>query len=192
MPSAKTLTLRIAEVEDTEMVVSIVREASDWLAERGILWLRQFPGGTPQRVAEGNVWLASLDDGSEPVATVALVPMPDPELWEAHESDALFVHGLAVRRSLSGWGIGSALLDFACDRAARQDIPWVRLDCNKTNLALQAYYRRHGFTYLRTIDLPHRNTGALFQKRAQRSAAVRPADSSPGRFTVDLESASTT
>lgn len=184
MPKPATLTVRRASKDDVNQVVSIVREASDWLAERGYLWLRQFPGGTPQRVAEGLVWLAAVE--GEDVATVALVPTPDPELWNADESDALFVHGLAVRRSAAGLGIGSALLTFAVDRAAHTGVPWVRLDCNKNNERLHAYYRSEGFAYLRTIDLAHRNTGALFQKPSARSSTVRSTDRSEDRFVVDL------
>lgn len=104
----------------------------------------------------------------------------------AEESDALFVHGLAVRRSAAGLGVGSALLTFAVDRAAHSGVPWVRLDCNKNNERLQAYYRSEGFAYLRTIDLAHRNTGALFQKPSARSSAVRAADDSGIQFVVDL------
>ena len=184
MPKPGALTVGRAGAGDVDHVVSIVREASDWLAERGYFWLRQFPGGTPQRVADGLVWLAAVE--GEDVATVALVPTPDPELWNAEESDALFVHGLAVRRSAAGLGVGSALLTFAVDRAARTGVPWVRLDCNKNNERLQAYYRSEGFAYLRTIDLAHRNTGALFQKPSVRSSAVRAADDSGNRFVIDL------
>lgn len=180
------ISLRRADPSDVDQVVAIIREASDWLAGQGITWLRQFPGPTPRRVANGTVWLAYLGADPEPVATVALETKPDPEFWIPQESNALFVHGLALRRSAGGLGIGSALLDFAADQAAGRAVPWVRLDCNKSNERLQAYYERQGFEHLRTVDLPHRVSGALFQRPSRRSAAVHADEQHAGRFTAEL------
>jgi hypothetical protein len=36
-----------------------------------------------------------------------------------------------------------------------------------TNERLQHYYLRQGFTYVRTVVLPHNPSGALFQRPAQ-------------------------
>ncbi|MEY9863531.1 ribosomal protein S18 acetylase RimI-like enzyme [Catenulispora sp. GAS73] len=112
----------------------------------------------------------------------------DPEWWADDERDALFVHGLAVRRSAGGLGVGSALLEFASDQAARRSIPWVRLDCSKSNVELQEYYRRQGFTHRRTVDLPYRNSGALFQRAARPSDAVQALDDLGDRYSVSLDS----
>ncbi|MBR7829261.1 GNAT family N-acetyltransferase [Actinospica sp. MGRD01-02] len=185
MPNRANLTLRIAEPSDLDQTVAIIREATEWLERQGILWLREFPGATPQRVANGTAWLAYLDGTAEPVATVALETTADPEFWTPQESNALFVHGLAVRRSAGGLGVGGKLLEFASDQAARRALPWIRLDCNKANKQLQEYYLRQGFTYLRTVNLPHRNSGALFQKSAERSAAII-ADPRSGCIAVNL------
>jgi ribosomal protein S18 acetylase RimI-like enzyme len=190
VPEPMAFNLREAGTEDADQVVAIIREASDWLATEGLSWLRSFPGATPQRVANGTVWLASLEGGSEPVATIALEPTADPEFWTPEEADALFVHGLAVQRGVGGLGVGSRLLDFAGDQAARRAIPWIRLDCNKSNKKLQAYYARQGFAHVRTVDLPHRNSGALFQRPAARSGAVHDVAGSGGRYTVDLAASS--
>jgi ribosomal protein S18 acetylase RimI-like enzyme len=183
-PSA--VVLLKASTADVDLAVAIVREASDWLAQQGFEWLRRFPGATPQRVEEGKVWLAYLDGIAEPVATVALETNADPEWWGDQETDALFVHGLAVRREAGGLSLGSRLLDFAGDQAARRSLPWIRLDCHKSNGQLQEYYRRNGFTHLRTVDLPHRKSGALFQRQAQQSPAVHACEDQDGRFVIDL------
>ena len=186
MPETAILSLRKAAPSDVAQAVAVIREASDWLATRGISWLREFPGATPQRVADGILWLAYLEGAAEPVATIALETRADPEFWKPEESDALFVHSLAVRRSASGLGVGSGLLEFARDQAARRDVPWIRLDCNKANTKLQQYYIRQGFTHLRTVDLPHRNSGALFQAAARRSEAIHVDGE---RFRVELAAA---
>ena len=38
--------------------------------------------------------------------------------------------------------------------------------CAKGNPGLQGYYRSRGFRHVRTVDLPHRASGALFQRPA--------------------------
>ena len=60
----------------------------------------------------------------------------------------------------------SALLDFAGEQAEAQGKPWVRLDCWRTNTALHAYYLARHFQHLRTVEVPGRGSGALFQRPA--------------------------
>jgi hypothetical protein len=42
--------------------------------------------------------------------------------------------------------------------------PWLCSDAWKDNLSLHRYYESQGFVLLRVIDLPHRGSGALFQR----------------------------
>jgi hypothetical protein len=42
------------------------------------------------------------------------------------------------------------------------------VDVWTTNERLQHYYLRQGFTYVRTVVLPHNPSGALFQRPAER------------------------
>ena len=50
---------------------------------------------------------------------------------------------------------------------------WLRVDMWTTNERLQHYYLRQGFTYVRTVVLPHNPSGALFQRPAQRIPTPR-------------------
>ena len=59
------------------------------------------------------------------------------------------------------------MLDWAADLAAGRGLTWLRLDAWRTSDRLHAYYRRHGFTHMRTVDLPHRGSGAIFQRRVR-------------------------
>ncbi|MFD0479356.1 GNAT family N-acetyltransferase [Nonomuraea thailandensis] len=78
------------------------------------------------------------------------------------------LHPQAGRRPpWSGSGLGDALLDWACAAAFSAGLPWVRLDCAKANPRLQGYYRDRGFRHVRTVDLPHRSSGALFQRPSE-------------------------
>ncbi|MCT9934026.1 GNAT family N-acetyltransferase [Planotetraspora sp. A-T 1434] len=168
---ANSLTLRSATPGDLTTVLTLLAEAAKWLNSLGV---RQWPaGGFPAErieplIREGVLYL--LDDGTGPVpaATVALDGHADPEFWTGsdHPGDALYVHKLAVSRAYSGQGLGEALLDWAGLRAAAEGRRLLRLDCSKDNARLQAYYRTLGFRHVRTVDLPHRASGALFERSA--------------------------
>ncbi|MCG5211731.1 GNAT family N-acetyltransferase [Streptosporangium soli] len=163
-----TLTLRKAGHADLPAALALLAEAAEWLYRRGV---RQWPreGFGPQRIEplidEGVLYLA--DDGAAPVAVVAVDDHADPEFWASADDPgaALYVHKLAVSRSLAGRRVGDALLDWAGLLALASGRRWLRLDCAKDNHGLQAYYRR-SFTHVRTVDLPHRASGALFERRA--------------------------
>ena len=71
---------------------------------------------------------------------------------------------MIVRRAAAGSGIGAFILDWAANRAAKLGRKWIRLDAWRSNQALQTYYKRQGFTHVRTVTLPSRKSGVLFQR----------------------------
>ncbi|MFG2078311.1 GNAT family N-acetyltransferase [Nonomuraea maritima] len=173
------LALRRAEPADLPGVLKLLADASEWLNAQGV---RQWPRGGfgPERIEplieERTLFLLDdelryLDpDGwAPPVATMALDGHADPEFWTPDDDpgSALYVHKLAVARTWTGSGLGDALLDWAAASAYAAGLPWVRLDCAKTNRRLQNYYRTRGFRHLRTVDLPHRASGALFERPSE-------------------------
>ncbi|MEW9532296.1 GNAT family N-acetyltransferase [Microbispora sp. NPDC049125] len=171
---ATELTLRRATPEDLPAVLALLAEAAHWLDALGV---RQWPaGGFPAHrieplIAEGVVYLLG-GAGRPPAATVAVDGHADPEFWRPSDrpGDALYVHKLAVSRGYSGQGLGETLLDWAGLRAGAQGRRWLRLDCSKDNARLQSYYSGAGFRHVRTVDLPHRASGALFERPASYGA----------------------
>jgi GNAT superfamily N-acetyltransferase len=166
------LHIRAARPDELATVESLLIEVSEWLASRGIdQW--QFP---PHRdritsaLHRGEVFLAEVE--GRPIATLQVDDHADPEFWteEDEPGDALYVHRMAVTRECAGAGIGSTLLDWASERAAGAGKSWLRLDAWKDNSDLHRYYHSHGFTLIRVTDLPHRGSGALFQ----RPTSLRP------------------
>ncbi|MEE4541208.1 GNAT family N-acetyltransferase [Streptomyces sp. V4-01] len=160
------LHIRPARLDELATVESLLIEVSEWLASRGIdQW--QFP---PHRdrittaLRRGEVFLAEVD--GRPVATLQVDDHADPEFWtpEDEPGDALYVHRMAVTRKFSGAGIGGTLLDWASARAVEEGKAWLRLDAWKNNPGLHQYYQDQGFRMIRLIDLPHRGSGALFQR----------------------------
>src|ERR1700757_3988290 len=93
------------------------------------------------RIERGEVWLLAC--GGRDVGVAVLEERPD----------HLLVYSIAVRPAEQGRGHGSALLDFADQRAAALGLAVIRL---YTNLRMEkniALYRRHG--YVETGTRPH-------------------------------------
>ncbi|MEU7909175.1 GNAT family N-acetyltransferase [Actinoplanes sp. NPDC049118] len=95
----------------------------------------------------------------------------DPEFWTAQDDpdSALYVHRMVVDRVAGGNGVGGRLLDWAERLASSLGRTWLRLDAWRTNAPLHAYYQRQGFVPVRTVNLSHRGSGALFQRRVRPS-----------------------
>lgn len=166
-----TLTIRRAQASDLDAALTLVMDAVQWLHQQGSdQW--QYPVerhrlALTRTTARGEVWIVT-DDPHTAVATITLNGYADPEFWTPADdpADALYVHRMAVARTASGHGLGSALLDWAARQAVNAGKKWLRLDAWAENRALHDYYRRCGFHHVRTLHLDHRGSGALFQRPA--------------------------
>lgn len=170
-----TYRLRRATPADQPTVEQLWRGASVWLAGQGSdQW--QYPprsGRIATTIVAGTCRV--VEHAGAPVATITLDHYADPEFWRpADDPDcALYVHRMIVAER--GTGLGSSLLDWAGAQAEAAGRLYVRLDAWKRNAALHTYYRDQGFAHVRTVDLPHRGSGALFQRHAAVRVATGPA-----------------
>jgi ribosomal protein S18 acetylase RimI-like enzyme len=164
----RALAIRTAGREDLLAAAQLLDQAGEWMRSQGITdqWPIRFPlSDLAQRADRGEIHIAY--DGTMPVGTFALDWTADPEFWHDHaaDTDAGYLHRLAVARSHAGQGIGAQLAEHAANLVARNGRRLLRLDCAKHNTRLHEYYRQLGFTHVRTIDLAHRKSGALFERR---------------------------
>jgi GNAT superfamily N-acetyltransferase len=163
-----TYRLRPARPCDQPAVEQLWADAAAWLASIGSdQW--QYPPRSARIAASivaGTCWL--VDGESDPVATITLDDYADPDFWRAEDGpdSAMYVHRLIVARAAAGAGIGSALLDWASGRAEAAGRRWLRADCWRTNAELRVWYEGQAFGLLRVVDVPHRRSGALYQRRA--------------------------
>jgi GNAT superfamily N-acetyltransferase len=172
------LTFETAKPDDLETVRSLQREAIAWLAA---IDSDQWQPDSRVRQRSGRDDGRSMEAGIERrevvlavaagvvVGTLTVDDYADPEFWTPADQPetALYVHRMVVTRSAAGRDIGGVMLDWAADLAAGRGLTWLRLDAWRTSDRLHAYYRRHGFTHVRTVDLPHRGSGAIFQRRVR-------------------------
>jgi ribosomal protein S18 acetylase RimI-like enzyme len=170
------MTIARAELPDLADVLRLLNDAAAWLHERGIdQWPHEF---TAERAAMIDAFMVRDDDG-QAVGTMSITADADPDFWtpaEAAES-ALYISGLAIDRAYAG--LGALMLRWATDYASRLGWRWLRLDARRDNAALHRYYIERGWRYLRTVDVPGRFSGALFDLPARPDPDARAAFARP-------------
>lgn len=165
-------TMRAATEADVEAVVELLNEAADRLHARGISqwspgWMTT--GRMAPMINRGETWMVH-DGKGRLAATVSLSPDADSDFWRPDETTtpALYLNKLASRQS----GSGAWAVEWARHYAGSLGYPVLRLDAWATNEELHAYYRRQGWTHLRTMQVPGRNSGALFEIDTRRPTMI--------------------
>ncbi|WP_307242355.1 GNAT family N-acetyltransferase [Catenuloplanes indicus] len=153
-----------------DALVEIYQAAQRWLAQQGSdQWAKnseaRVRGIFEDAINRGGCLVA--EESGRVVGTATVDEYADPEFWQPEDGpeDALYVHRMVIDREASGRNIGGQLLDFAESLAVDHERKWLRLDAWRTNEKLHDYYRKQGFTHIRTVELPHRGSGALFQRQ---------------------------
>ena len=137
---------------DAAAILALRDALAHWQIERGIDQWRPSEI-SPDNIAiqaEAGLWFV-LRDTADPSTLIATAQVlnSDARFWGAergHDGTAGYLHGLMVRRSHAGLGLGSQILDWFeqfvldCGRSI------ARLDCQARNGALRQYYRRHGYS----------------------------------------------
>jgi ribosomal protein S18 acetylase RimI-like enzyme len=163
------VTVRPAKHDDAATFAAIHEEVASWLWARGI---RQWQPGTfpikwvEDAIARGEVYVA-CESGA--VIGAVMLQDADPDTWgEASLVDpAGYIHGLRVRRSVAGRGVGRALIAWAERELMARGKRIARLDCWAANDALCAYYEQVGYRRVGTrtfTDGPEPFGAALFEK----------------------------
>lgn len=153
--------------EHRDLVHTLRGNAERWLAEKG---LDQYQRGPRSAVAHQDIdrlfdqgeFVGLVQD--DRIAAVVAITDPDPDFWtpaEMAEPQGYISRFLVAEH---GTGAGAALLDAVAAREAARGAQWLRLDCWRSNTGLHAYYLRHGFEHVRTMEVAGRNSGALFQR----------------------------
>jgi hypothetical protein len=129
-----------------------------------------------QRLVHERRFVILQGEDKRRLAVGALVP-PDPDFWNEGDnlSDAWYVARLMTDEH--GRDYGAHLIDLIAQAAALAGRKYLRLDCWRTNTKLHEYYTHRGFSHVRTVQQPHRLSGALFQRETR--ADLPPAWDAP-------------
>jgi GNAT superfamily N-acetyltransferase len=126
--------------------------------------IHQGERGLESAISRGEVWL--VESAGTIVGSFVLDSYADPDFWQISDrpEQALYIHRMVVARNAAGKGVGSEVLAWAGEEAARQGRLWLRLDAWRTNEKLHEYYIGQGFELVRIVTRGDRGSGALFQK----------------------------
>lgn len=140
--------VRIALLEEASLVSNILTEAAVWIRDAGKpLWeLEQL---TVEQVAPdceaGRFFLAWAQ--STAVGTMRITDS-DPDFWpDTNPREAIYLHRLAVRRSVAGGQVSTALLQHAAQVATQRRVRYLRLDALCDRKSLRNVYERFGFAF---------------------------------------------
>jgi N-acetylglutamate synthase-like GNAT family acetyltransferase len=135
-----TVQIRVARPGDARAVAELVQQAYDHYVPRIGARPRPMDEDYPALIAAGQVWVA-VDSG-----VVGVIVLD-------HQGDHLQIDNVAVMPERQGSGVGTALLDFAEDRARALGVPELRLFTHALMTENQAYYTRRGYVQTaRTLD----------------------------------------
>ena len=85
------------------------------------------------------------------VGTVTLLEMDDSK-WETQNSDALYLHRLAVSSKNRGRGLGEQIIAWCEGQVKASKKKYLRLDCDNNNHELGEYYQQQGFKKVRVLE----------------------------------------
>ena len=160
---------RTAAWEDLPAILELRFERSRWLAGRGSPMLQDHATGIRQicRFLEDGEMRVVTDQLRHPAtgmaAAYALTARHE-LYWDGDEPEqALYLHKVMTGTGYSG--LGEYLVRTCENEARRQGKKHLRLNCHAGAEAagLHKYWEKRGFAHVRTVHLPGRTTGALFQ-----------------------------
>jgi Acetyltransferase (GNAT) family len=134
-------TIRMASIEEVDLVSDILCEAAKWLTEKGEpLWKagELVAEKLSVDVSNGMFYIAWVGNDA---AGVFKFQTEDKLFWpDVPVDESCFIHRVAVRRNYAGKGICSAMIDYA--KAATEVIGrrFLRLDTDATRPKLRAVY----------------------------------------------------
>ena len=135
-----TVQIRIAKPGNASAVAELVQRAYDHYVPRIGARPRPMDADYPALIAAGQVWLAVDPD------LVGVIVLD-------HQADHLQIDNVAVAPERQGSGVGTALLDFAEDRARALGVAELRLFTHALMTENQAFYARRGYVQTgRTVD----------------------------------------
>lgn len=148
-----SISIREADAEDTNLLVSLIRPAFKMVAERFNLTpvgsqrhpSNCTPGWILTEMADG-VRYFILEDGDKPVGCVAI----DPANPQVH-----YIQRLAVLPEHQHLGYGQLLMSRAIDAAREMGAPRVETGILSDNEQLRQWYERRGFEVAATRRFQH-------------------------------------
>ncbi|HEY2489025.1 MAG TPA: GNAT family N-acetyltransferase [Streptosporangiaceae bacterium] len=97
----------------------------------------------------------------------------DERVWGPDDGQAGYLHRLATHPEVAGRGIGAQLIAAAGDLTRACGRRWLRLDCDRDNERLRAYYEGLGFAHAGDVDCLPRTTRPGYRAASRYQRTIR-------------------
>ncbi len=159
------MTIVTAHASDLTRYVEIAREAQAHLRALGLSqWVPaahdDYRLTLEQQLARGDVHKVLL--GGAPIAFFVATTVPT-RLWQPTTHQALYLSGIVVSRAATGKNIGSRIIVWCRERALRERVASIRIDCHADNAWLCRYYSNAGFVERARFEQYPGYIGAFFE-----------------------------
>jgi GNAT superfamily N-acetyltransferase len=134
---------------DVELIRQMLVEAAEWMQGEGIeQWKpEQFTVDEIMTYFEYRMIFLALD-GEKPAGMFTLQDT-DPSYWKTNDDpNYYYLHRLTVSLPYRRFGLGTAFLDWASNKASSEGKKGLRLDCRRSNLKLNRFYQKQGFKFM--------------------------------------------
>ena len=153
--------MRQATLDDLSTVSEILSEAAAWLDRENMpLWQQEHISlSVIERDIKLGLFYIALCEGI--AAGVVKFQTEDLEYWpDIIQSDSIFLHRLAVRRSFAGGSVSTQIFQWAIAYSRELGKHFLRLDCVADRPRLRSVYENFGFKHH-----SDRQVGAYFVAR---------------------------
>ncbi|WP_078995116.1 GNAT family N-acetyltransferase [Streptomyces sp. XY66] len=170
------LAMRPATPEDQRALAAMIQVRSEWMKSKQLpnwsSWgkhVQELAGNCSRR--GGEMWVL-VEDHRRIVGCTTILRTAAPWAWTAAEAGepAFYLNGTVTDPAERHRKLGTLIADWAVDRAACENVTWVRRDC--TSSALAAYYEQQEFKLVREISTVGGRTSYALERRAQRVPEV--------------------
>ncbi|PGW65650.1 GNAT family N-acetyltransferase [Bacillus cereus] len=156
--TVKEYTIRIASEEESDNIITLLKEVAQWLQHKEVdQWQYLLGGEATAEILEGigEKYTYVVVKENEIVGTVTVSPKQsewDERIFGKEKvSDSLYIHRFAVKRKYKGHGIGEGILQWVYENV-ECDKEYLKLDCVGYNLTLNDFYKINGFEYVGSTD----------------------------------------
>jgi ribosomal protein S18 acetylase RimI-like enzyme len=162
------LTYHLAQNNDLSLILTLLKQASDWLQNQGIKQWSFWQNPPADKVA----WLQQGLDNQEfylvknqnELLGMYRLMNEDELYWGKQSQTAAYIHSLVVKKEFAGQKLGNQILQHIENQLISQKIPLLRLDCVAENTGLCAYYEKQGFVKVGQKQMPH-SLNNLYEKK---------------------------
>lgn len=154
--------IRIAKLAEIEQIMKITHACADKMISEGIFqWNNFYPNkeAFQKDIARNELFVLLFENnliGCIVVSTKKDIEYSDID-WLTEDSSHYYIHRLAVHPDFQKQGFAQKLMDFAEDRARKNNIASIRLDTFSQNHRNQKFYEARGYRRLGNIFFPNQS-----------------------------------